>query len=606
MNTAPDNSANPAVPGSTLASTYRPKQFTRGVTANPRNVVYIAIVASLLLHLVVGGYLMGVPLGIVDPAQLEAFTRVYKVKRSQPMDAVVADDSASAAGDNQSASDLGKALLQSPGSAPDAGEIDIVLRDTAAPDDLARQHTPDVDLAAAATFTDVIALMQGPSLRGPSFNPGPNQAGNGQGQGQGQGQGTGPGSGSGDGTGSEQAANLLRQAGLDGRPAAPLTVDVARPDIEPVRRQPAQRVAVTTPLPEIDLNELALAGSDALLLPETLDDDFEYRLTRLPGDADEPGYFSVEIIGRRTLRKLKSMPKDVVFLIDTSGSVPASWVKQSVAGVGQGLNLLNEQDRFNIVMFKDNPAFFSTAGPQQATAENIAKAQQFLKGAESSGWTDMNTALSRLLVRDLDQQRVYYLVLISDGQPTRGVINTRDLINLITRNNDLAASIYCVGVGRRVNRELLDFLAYRNKGFSIEVERSEEAATTILGLMSRLRYPIIKDVRLNVVGLGPDAQVYPRDLPNIHQGERAAIYGQYDQPGEFTTRITGSNGAQPVDFTFTRELANAEQGDETIRQRWAFWKLHDLYAQMIRFGETEELKQQIRTLQREHRIKTLY
>jgi len=598
---------NQAAAGSTLAPA-NAKRFTRGVTENPQTTVLIALIASVLLHAVLGGYLALQPLGRVDPAELEAFSRVYQVKRSKPMDAVVDDTTAATdAAEQQTASNLSKALLQNAGDAPAPREVDIKLREPTTVDPLAQRAGDTDDPLGSAIPEQVASLMQGPALRGPTFNPGPgntsgNNAGGGDGQGTGDGTGTGPGSGS----GSEQAVDLLRSAGLQGGDPINRAAEVQRPDIQPTRQKIQRPQLEAATLPELDLNELALADSDALEIPETLDDDFEYRVTRYRAQADEPGFFRVEIVGRRTLRKLPAMPKDVVFLIDTSGSVPDSWVRQMVRGVGQGLNLLNEQDRFNIVMFKDNPAFFSTDGPTQATAENIAKGQRFLTTAESSGWTDMNTALSRLLVRDLDQQRVYYLVLISDGQPTRGVINTRDLINIITRNNDLAASIYCVGVGRKVNRELLDFLAYRNKGFSLEVERSQDTAPMILGLMSRLRYPIIKDVRLNVVGLGPDAQVYPRDLPNIHQGERAVIFGQYDQPAEFTTRITGSNGEKPVDFTFTRSLAQAPRGDDSVRKQWAFWKLHDLYARMIRFGETDELKEQIRALQRAYDVKTLY
>ncbi|MFP3787422.1 hypothetical protein, partial [Burkholderia sp. SIMBA_024] len=76
----------------------------------------------------------------------------------------------------------------------------------------------------------------------------------------------------------------------------------------------------------------------------------------------------------------------------------------------------------------------------------------------------------------------------------RGVIDTRRLIDLITRDNDLSASIYCVGVGDRQDRELLDFLAYRNKGRSVFVEDVDRAAPAINDLLSRLRYPLIRGV----------------------------------------------------------------------------------------------------------------
>src|SRR5690606_25106146 len=154
-------------------------------------------------------------------------------------------------------------------------------------------------------------------------------------------------------------------------------------------------------------------------------------------------------------------------------------------GVQQGLRTLNEGDRFNIVMFSERPAFFSTRGPLLATPETVEAGVRFLVDAKSQGYTDVNAALSQLLVRDVAVDRVYELVLISDGLPTKGVMDTRDLINLTTRDNSLAASICCVGVGRQQNRELLDFLAYRNKGFCVFAKREEQVAPAIRDLMSR-------------------------------------------------------------------------------------------------------------------------
>ena len=81
--------------------------------------------------------------------------------------------------------------------------------------------------------------------------------------------------------------------------------------------------------------------------------------------------------------------------------------------------------------------------------------------------TDINKAVSRLLVRDVSTERVYDIVFMSDGQPTEGVKDMRDLLNGITRDNDLSTSIYCVGVGVEPDHAQLEFLAYRNKGFCV-------------------------------------------------------------------------------------------------------------------------------------------
>jgi len=135
-----------------------------------------------------------------------------------------------------------------------------------------------------------------------------------------------------------------------------------------------------------DLTRLAIKGDPfaQLKAPEKLDDDFDYSLYTYRF-RDEPGYFRVDIRPRRSLRKLRTLPKDVVFLIDTSGSISKEWMAQITAGVGDALATLNKGDRFNIVLFKDKPVFFNADRIQPATADSIQAAREFLSQAKSSG-----------------------------------------------------------------------------------------------------------------------------------------------------------------------------------------------------------------------------
>jgi Ca-activated chloride channel family protein len=379
-------------------------------------------------------------------------------------------------------------------------------------------------------------------------------------------------------------------------------------DTNPIDQRPLH----TASAPDIDFAKLAGA---TINIPLNLDDDFDYAVytfepkpeTGIFGsrDDDPRGYFRVDITAKRSLRKLPAMPKDVVFLIDVSGSVSQMWVDQVIRGVSDALGSLNPGDRFNIVFFQEKPALFSAEAIRPFNEQSLAEARAFLTSARSGGYTDVNRALSRLLVRDLEKQRVYNLVLISDGVPTRGVMDTRELINLITRDNDLAASIYCIGVGDKQNRQLLDFLAYRNKGFCQYAEEIGQAANTIRELGSRLRYPILKDIRFNAVGVA-DGDLFPVDLPNLHQGETFSLFGRFSQRGSFTMRLTGLNAQQACDFTFTRDLNQAQPLDKALAEQWAFWKLHHLYSEVIRHGETAELKAAIEALRKKYRLKTLY
>ncbi len=364
---------------------------------------------------------------------------------------------------------------------------------------------------------------------------------------------------------------------------------------------------------ESGIDFAALAVLDAttqLAPPEHLDDDFAYALSTWadPQRTNEPAFFRIDISAQRSLRKLATMPKDLVFLIDTSSSIPQRWVEQIALGVEQALVSLNEGDRFNIVLFADEVGFLFEQGPQQATTNNIKAASAFLRSARSKGYTDVNAAVRRMLTRDNSGARVYSMVLISDGLPTVGVVDSRELINLITRENDGSADIYCVGVGerRRMDPRMLDFLAYRNRGFSVIADGEKQVAVVIRDLASRLRFPIITDVSVQVAGRRA-TDVFPAVLPSIHQGQAFALYGRYSGEGPLTFRVTGrSADGKPVDFTFGQDPAQAPRGGADIAQGWAFWKLHHLYSEVLRLGQRDDLLQQMRALEQRFGLKALY
>ncbi|MBH05906.1 MAG: hypothetical protein CMJ20_06260 [Phycisphaeraceae bacterium] len=363
--------------------------------------------------------------------------------------------------------------------------------------------------------------------------------------------------------------------------------------------------------PPTTVSQITFAAIAELELPQYLDEYFDYRLYRFlprPGWRslrEGTGYFRVDITGRRSLTQLATMPKDIVYVIDTSGSVTQAWVDAALTGIKDALGSLNKSDRFNIVLFKESPVFFHPDRIQLATHKTVAEAEQFLTKTKSGGYTDINRALNRLLVRDTEKERVYELILISDGQSTRGVMDARELINQITRDNDLSASIYCVGIGNRQDRKLLEFLAYRNRGFCVFSKSIHETPGVIRTLTSRLRYPLIKDVVVNVGGLA-SSNIFPREIPHIHQGQTVSVFGRFDKLEAFTMQVSGSSSNQPVAFTFKRDLAKALEGDQQIAHDWAFWKLHHLYSELIRQGNNDNIRRQIEWLAKKYEFKTVY
>jgi Mg-chelatase subunit ChlD len=340
-----------------------------------------------------------------------------------------------------------------------------------------------------------------------------------------------------------------------------------------------------------------------------LDEDFDYKLlTYVPEKRIDTsdGYMEIRIEPRRSLRRLRPLHKDVIYAVDTSSSITSKWIEPVKRGVLMALDALNEGDRFNVVLFNEQVAVLSPQGPVDATPQNVSAAREFLAQAAASGYTDVNRALGRLLVRSMPPDRVYQIVLISDGKPTRGAVDPRSIINLITRENDLTASIYCVGIGDTLNRELLQYLAYRNKGFVVYPDNAWKVSESIAELAGRLRYPIVKDATFTVLGV--DAQgIYPRIPRDIYQSEPVNLFGRFPADAQrLTMRLTGVSGPDRLDFTFSLDFSSATRAGDQIMHNWAFWRLHHLYSETMRRGETPELKKQVEDVKRQYKIKTAY
>lgn len=566
-----------------------PATLSENAASRRRKLFALAIVLSVAVHGLVAWAVHDVPLGHIDPRLLldDSAVPIQLVDGGPSLEPLAAD--ASTTPDRDKLADpaaLGQAMLSKIVS-PDAalretldGKATPPVRHPGAID-----GTIDLDALAAglAVQEQLLETAAGPSLKASPFTAVESVP---------------PAVTTPDHAPPDTARALLATMTLGGQPVARSAMNTS-----------PRREISSSPTPDLALPDYTgstLASATRHDVPEHLDNDFDYTLNVYPASRG-PDFFRVDIRGRRSLARLRTMAKDVVFLVDTSGSIAQPWVNGAMRGIRDSLSGLNAEDRFNIVLFDETPRFFSLGRNRPVDAQALADAGDFLAGTESQGYTDVNHALSRLLVRDVEPDRVYSLILISDGKPTRGVMDTRELINRITRDNNLNAGIYCVGIGTGQNQPLLDFLAYRNRGDCVFVKKTSGTAAAIRDLISRIRYPILKQVHLDAVGVSV-TDVVPQALPDIHQAQRTVVYGRFDRAStpDLTIRVQGANHGQAYDFTFRRSLQQAEPGDETIASGWAFQKLHHLYSELLEAPDPKSVQKQIQTLRRTYKLKTLY
>jgi len=359
---------------------------------------------------------------------------------------------------------------------------------------------------------------------------------------------------------------------------------------------------MTVPMPVPEARLPTEEQMPARKVDEHLDDDFEYVLTRYASGKNFRGGFEVEIRPRASLKRLRALGKDVVYVVDTSGSIGAQWLHSAKIGVGAAMDALNAGDRFNVVLFAEQVRVLDATGLVEATAENVEKARRFIVEGTSAGYTDVNQALAKLVRRGVGDDRVYQVIFVSDGQPTAGSVNPREIIDAFTRENNLTAAIYAVAVGEDVNRQLLGALAYRNKGYVVSGINAIRCGDVVRDLASRLRYPILKDATFSAAGVDA-GQIYPRQPRDVYQNDPVVLYGRYERLDQkLSMRIVGTSGAKRMDFSFTRSIGDAKQGAATILKNWAERKMHHLTAALLRegAGNAEVIRKEIEGLKKEY------
>ena len=334
----------------------------------------------------------------------------------------------------------------------------------------------------------------------------------------------------------------------------------------------------------------------------SLDDVLEVRLATYE-PPDEEGYFLIRISPKRG-GQIETMPKEVIFVIDASKSIQEAKLDQSKAGLQSCLAQLNESDLFNIIAFKESPTVFRSTSVRP-TAGNIRAARVFVKGLKPSGETDVYSAIAPLVRITKPETHPYNIFLISDGKPTSGMVDSRAIINNLTRDNELRASIFTFGGGSEVNVYLLDLLSYLNKGRTYVADRVYSIDNEMPKFCDTIGTPILIDLRANYANIA-ESEIYPKVLPDFYMDSEILVSGRYSGTDVFSMRLSGAVNGQKKELVFRKEFAEAEKGGSEIARRWAFTKIYKLIADMCQRGPEPELVEQVRSLSEQYGIATAY
>lgn len=364
---------------------------------------------------------------------------------------------------------------------------------------------------------------------------------------------------------------------------------------------PSVRAIETKPIDR----EVAAAKKESGEKYGFMDDLVDIKLDTYRRAGEELGYFRL-IVAPKSGQKIAPLPKDIVFVIDASGSIGQRKLDMTVRGVQEAIRSLRPEDRFNVNVFRETSSLFQP-DKVPATDANKAAALAFLKPLQSSGETDVYQGILPV-VQEKPRPGVPSIVMvISDGKPTKGLRDGRIIINGLTTDNSMRNSIFAFGGGRTVNRSLLDLLAYQNKGRAKVADTPEALGVEFPKFFAQLEDPLLVGLHADYGQIDP-AEIYPKAVPDFYRGQEVRVYGRFDpkKDAEFVTRLAGKAGEKNKEILFRATLQSATAGEEDVARGWAFEKAYSIIGDISRLGETPERIEALRALSRDYGLRTSY
>mgnify|MGYP005840797043 CR=1 FL=1 len=315
----------------------------------------------------------------------------------------------------------------------------------------------------------------------------------------------------------------------------------------------------------------------------------------------EDGFFALLIAPDVQAAAGEVVAKDVIVVLDTSGSMEGEKIDQAKAALLYVLEHLNEGDRFNIVAFSTGLRTFSARmEPLSARRE----AERFVEELWAEGSTDINRALLEAM-NMADEKRPTIIIFLTDGLPTAGVVEVPLIINNVKQATPKSVRLFTFGVGDDVDTVLLDTLARELRGASAYVRPGERVDEQVSAFYAKVSTPVLADVRLKVEGVRVE-EIYPYPLPDVFAGSQLVVVGRYRQGGAATVELEGEVNQRPQTFRYEDLTFTSEGGEDFIPRLWATRKIGYLLNEIRLHGEDPELVDQIVKLSIRYGIITPY
>jgi Ca-activated chloride channel family protein len=345
-------------------------------------------------------------------------------------------------------------------------------------------------------------------------------------------------------------------------------------------------------------------NDDFMLLYNTDESDLGLSVVAHKPKDDADGFFVLMLTPKQLWPDQDYQPQDVVFVLDTSGSMSGDKIDQARSALNYCIEQLDERDRFSIVRFSTG---YDVLWPQVkgASKEHRAEAREWVSQFSAAGGTNIADTLEHVVSMQpiTTEMRPFVVVFLTDGRGNRG---TNEIINrLADKGEQPHLRIFPFGVGHDVNTKLLDQLAEGYTGRPTYVQPGENLELVLGDFFAVISRPVLTNLRLALPDIGATER-FPATLGDLYHGQQLILAGRFDHAETGMVKLAAKRGDETVEYSWPAvEFTHTPDADD-VPAVWAGRKIAYLIDQIRRHGESTEMVNEILSLSQEYGIQTPY
>nr|XP_027323114.1 inter-alpha-trypsin inhibitor heavy chain H4 isoform X1 [Anas platyrhynchos] len=308
-------------------------------------------------------------------------------------------------------------------------------------------------------------------------------------------------------------------------------------------------------------------------------------------------------------QQMPVFPKNVIFVIDRSGSMAGRKIEQTREALLKILQDLRPEDHFSCITFNNKVVEWKSA-LLQATAENVASAAGFVRTITARGGTDINHALlTAVSVLDkaerLPERSVSMIILLTDGQPTSGESKVEVIQENIQKAVNGKYALFCLGFGFDVSYNFLEKMALSNGGIARRIYENSDAALQLQGFYQEVATPILMKIEMQY----PDNAVEGLTKNNFKlffEGSEIVVSGKISNELDLLP-VEIKAQSHTSDLTL-KEEANVKEKEQVFQSRsyifgnfierlWAYLTIQQLLEKSISAQEEQQKALEARALE---------